>query len=565
VSTHDIGDRNGHGGQPGKLLPARPPARFADAIRPMEDRRTQLADLTAKQARRDPDAPGAWPRFLLKHACWILVVTIVALAGAHMLLRSQTRMYKSQATVVVQPPSGTQASTQQAPDMATEKGIVSSNVVLTIAAHTLKLPVAQLLNGLAVTSPGSTYLLNIAYSNPNKYTAQQRAQAIAEAYVTYRTPPKPVPVNSKGKKTTTTAPVVITTPTATLITPAVLPTSQSSPKPGLDYAIALLLGLSLGIGTAALRDRLSDRFRGPADLEARTAVPLLVLIPRFWRASRKPAGRVVMLSHAESVVADAYRSLRARIVQAAAVQGARTLIVTSPAREDKDAVAANLAVALAQSGQSTVLVCADLRWGQAHRLFEVNDTEGITRFLDGQTSFADALEPVAPGLKVLPAGPPPLDASAVLQRPAFRAMLSALTDRGDFVVITAPPVLASADALILADIADMTLLVADARHSARAQVRTAMGELEPVHDKIVGCVFTSVGRRRLLWRPWASKAAGNGPPAAAPQHGDRVAGNGLVPSYADGGGYGSDDVDPVPPQAPTVTPGTDEDAREDGQ
>ena len=222
MSTHNIGDRNGHGGRPGKLLPARPLDRFADAIRPTEDRRTQLADLTAKQARRDPDAPGAWPRFLLKHACWILVVTIVALASAHMLLRSQTRMYKSQATVVVQPPSGAQASTQQAPDMATEKGIVSSNVVLTIAAHTLKVPVAQLLNGLAVASPGSTYLLNIAYSNPNKYTAQQRAQAIAEAYVTYRTPPKPVPVNSKnskGKKTTTTAPVVITTPTATLITP----------------------------------------------------------------------------------------------------------------------------------------------------------------------------------------------------------------------------------------------------------------------------------------------------------------------------------------------------------
>jgi hypothetical protein len=144
-------------------------------------------------------------------------------------------------------------------------------------------------------------------------------------------------------------------------------------------------------------------------------------------------------------------------------------------------------------------------------------------------------------------------------------MLSALTDRGDFVVITAPPVLASADALILADIADMTLLVADARHSARAQVRTAMGELEPVHDKIVGCVLTSVGRRRLLWRPWAPKTAGNGPPAAAPRHDDRVAGNGLVPSYGDGGGYGFDDVDPAPPQAPTVTPGTDEDAREDGQ
>lgn len=564
MSTHNISDRNGHGGRPGKLLPARPLDRFADAIRPMEDRRTQLADLTAKQARRGPDAPGSWPRFLVKHACWILVVTIAALAGAHLLLHSQTRIYKSQATVVVQPSAGTQSGTQQAPDMATEKGIVSSSVVLTIAARTLKVPVSQLLNGLAVTSPGSTYLMNIAYSNPNKYTARQRAQAIAEAYVTYRTPPKPAQENSKGKNTPA-KPVVITTPTATLITPATLPTSPSSPKPSLDYAIAVLLGLSLGIGTAALRDRLSDRPRGPADLETCATTPLLALIPAFWRAGWKPARRLVMLRHAESVVADAYRSLRARIVQAPAASGARTLVVTSAAREDKDAVAANLAVALAKSGQPTVLVCADLRWGQAHRLLEVEDSEGITGILDGRTSLADTLEPVVPGLKVLPAGPPPLDTSAVLQRPGFRAMLSVLTDGGDFVVITAPPVLASADALILADLADITLLVADARDSARAQVRTAARELEPVHDKIVGCVYTGVGRRRLLWRPWTPRAAWDGLPAAAPRHDDRAGGDGPVPSHDDGGSNGPDNVEPAPPQAPTETPGTHKDAREDDQ
>jgi capsular exopolysaccharide synthesis family protein len=534
------------------LLPVRSLDRFADAIRPLEDRRTPLADLTARQARKEPDAPGAGPRFLLKHACWILAVTIAALAGAHLLLHKQTRMYKSQATVEVQMP-GTPSSTQQAPDMATEKGIVSSNVVLTIAARTLKVPVSQLLNGLAVASPGSTYLLNIAYTNANKDTAQQRAEAIAEAYVTYRTP-KPVQSvrenskNSRGKTTTTTTtPVVIPAPAATLITPAALPTSQSSPKPGLTYVIALLLGLSLGIGTAALRDRLSDRLRGPADLEAYAATPLLALIPAFWRAWWKPARRLVVLRHAESAVADAYRSLRARIVQAATVSGARTLVVTSPAREDKDAVAANLAVALAQSGQSTVLVCADLRWGKAHRLLGVENTEGITEVLDGRTFLANALVPVVPGLEVLPAGAPPLDTSAVLQQPGFRTVLSMLVDRADFVVITAPPVLASADARILADITDTTLLVADSRRSARAQVRTAARELEPVHDKIVGSVFTGVGRRRLLWRPWTPRAAWDGLPAAAARHDDQ----------ADGG--------PAPPQAPTVTPGTNEDAREDGQ
>src|SRR5207253_4067231 len=108
----------------------------------------------------------------------IVLITIVALAGAKLILHSQTRVYKSQATVVVQPP-GTQASANQAPDMATEKGVVASSAVLTIASHILHVPTGELFNGLSGSSPGSTYLLNIAYTSPNKYTAQQRSEAIA--------------------------------------------------------------------------------------------------------------------------------------------------------------------------------------------------------------------------------------------------------------------------------------------------------------------------------------------------------------------------------------------------
>jgi capsular exopolysaccharide synthesis family protein len=464
-------------------------------------------------------------------------------------------MYKSQASVVVQP-AGTQSSSLQAPDMATEKGIVSSAVVLNIAAHALHLPMGQLSNGLSVASPGSTYLLNIAYSNPNKYTAQQRAEAIAEAYVTYRTP-KPPPESKSGKPA---KPVVITTPTATLITPASLPTSQSSPKPALDYSIAVVLGLGLGISTAAIRDRLSDGLRGPADLVAGTAAPLLALIPAFWRFRRKPSRRLVMLRRPESVVADAYRTLRTRIVRAADTAEARTLIVTSPAREDTDMVAANLAVALAQSGLSAILVCADLRWGQAHRFLGLDANEGIIGVIDRRAFVDNVLVPTAvPGLEVLPAGGPALDTGAVLQRPAFRTMLGVVIDRADFVVITAPPVLAGADAQVLADLADLTLVVADARRSTRAQLRTAMRELAPVHDKIVGCVLTGVGRRRLLWRPRFTIHAGNGLHA---WHGGAT--NSDEPAFR---GDKSDShpasADSAPGQTPTATTDAPDTARED--
>jgi tyrosine-protein kinase Etk/Wzc len=80
-------------------------------------------------------------------------------------------------------------------------------------------------------------------------------------------------------------------------------------------------------------------------------------------------------------------------------------------------------------------------------------------------------------------------------------VLSELRRHADVVVIEAPPVLASADTGPLADLAEMILLVTDARRSTRAQVRTAMAELDAVRGELIGCVLHNVGRRRRLPRP----------------------------------------------------------------
>ena len=93
--------------------------------------------------------------------------------------------------------------------------------------------------------------------------------------------------------------------------------------------------------------------RGSLDLEARAAAPVLAVIPAF---PAQPYDRLVMVTSPDSVVAEAYRGLRTRLVRAATSRNAKTLVVTSPAWEDKSTVAANLATVLAQSGQSVVLL-----------------------------------------------------------------------------------------------------------------------------------------------------------------------------------------------------------------
>ena len=190
------------------------------------------------------------------------------------------------------------------------------------------------------------------------------------------------------------------------------------------------------------------------------------------------------------------------MLQVAAWRRANVLLVTSPSREDKTTVAANLAAALALFGRRVVLVCADLRDGRSHALFGLDDGLGLANLVNGEAKLPDALRSTEVArLQVLPGGQAYFDPSSVLQSTAFRKVLGELRSEADFVVIDAPPVLAGADTSALAELGAMILLVADARTSTRAEVRAATHELGQVGDDLIGCVLDNAGRARRLGQP----------------------------------------------------------------
>jgi len=435
-----------------------------------------------------PRTQGSWSRFLVAHARWIVLVTLAVVAAASAPVLHQTPRYVSVADVLVQ--AGANATLQ--PDMGTEAGLAASGAVIATASRSLHVPKAELASGLSVHEPGTTFLLQISYSDPSPQVAQQRAQAIAAAYVAYRSSQ-----SARARHGTTQ----VTTPTATLITPASLPTAPSSPDKAVDIGAALIVGLALALGSAWLRDYLDDRVRGPADLEVQSGAPVLVRVPAFRSSSRDPAARLAMTASPDSAIAQAYRDLRARLVHAAH-RNAMTLLVTSPAGEDRAEVAANLAIAFAQAGHSTVLVCADLRYGRSDEMFGLAGGDGFAGILEGRITAASALRSSGVrGLRVLPRGEAPLDPAALLQGPGCLEVFSDLGRQAGVIVIEAPPLLAAADASLLADRADRILLVADARRSARGQVRTGMQDIAHVRAKVAGWVLCNVGRVYRLHEP----------------------------------------------------------------
>jgi polysaccharide biosynthesis transport protein len=517
-----------------------------------EDQGRQLARLTAQQLRRAPGVPASGARFLAAHAVWILAVTIVAVGAAGLMVFSQTPLYSSQAAVVVNPPVAAAGSGSPV-NMATEEDIATSGAVLAMASRKLHVPADALASGLSVHVPGTTTLLQIAYSDPVPRIAQQRAQAIAQAYVTYRSAQSAA---ASGKNSAKSGPVSVT-PTAALVTSASLPSSPSSPNYLIDIGAALIVGLALAIGTAALRDHLDDRLRGPLDLEAQAAAPVLALIPAFRPGLRDRGRRLPVVEEPGSVVAEAYRGLRTRVVQEATSRNAKTVLVTCPGWEDKSTVAANLAAALAQSGRDVALVCADLRWGQAHELFRGGNGDGLRGLLEGRTSLEGALQATqVPGLWLLPPGVTPADPAALLERPAWRTALADIRTRADVVIIEAPPILTCPDARPLADLAETMLIVTDARRTTRAQLRVTVHEIEPVHGKLAGCVLANVGRRRRLRSPEVEPVADRfgGAARATDASQGAVVGQGVTPANENDGSRPFDAAATEPLDPATLAP-----------
>jgi capsular exopolysaccharide synthesis family protein len=424
-------------------------------------------------------------RFLVAHLGWILLVTVVVTAGAAALSWSRTPMYKSVADVVVEPHSYSKGSAPQAPDMGTEKAIASSGTVLAIASQLIGVAPDELAKHLSVSVPPDANVLEIAYSYPNALEARRRAQGLALAYVK----------NANRL-------VGAETPIAAVITSASLPSSPSSPNHLVDIGAAVVVGLLLGLGSAAVRDLLDDRLRDEGDLEGRVRAPVLAVVrgPR-----RKADAHPLVVPSPDSAAAEAYRDLRTRLLQIAGRRSARTLLVTSPIGEDKPAVAANIAAAMALSGRRVVLMCADLRSSAAQRIFGFDNRVGLTSLISGNCALKTALKPTPGGLLVVPPGPPLKDPGSLPSNPALVQVLADLCNDADFVVIEAPPLLRSADGAALTDLAKMIVLVVDAQVSTRHQIEDAMRQIGPAQDKLIGCVLTNAGARR--WWPSRRSAA----------------------------------------------------------
>ncbi len=205
--------------------------------------------------------------------------------------------------------------------------------------------------------------------------------------------------------------------------------------------------------------------------------------------SPAPESHLLDLNNSHETPAEEFRTLRTRLNHLQSLQPLHTIVVTSPSpAEGKTFTAVNLALAQSHLAESSVLLGDfDLRRPIVHNLFQIDRAPGLSDFLTGQCTFAQAIRRVeAMNLYLLPAGSPVKNPLELLNMRQAKLLFEELPRSFNWAVFDTPPLLFSADANLLSTMADGTILVVKIGSTTFDNVTRAMQSL--CENNVLGIV-----------------------------------------------------------------------------
>ncbi len=266
------------------------------------------------------------------------------------------------------------------------------------------------------------------------------------------------------------------------------------PEVGLTILFTALISLLLGMATAIVSGSFDRTLRDPETASSLVGATVLASLPAvrasaelFSLLSRPQANSLARRSH----FAEAILGLRSTLELSA--PGRTSYAVTSAQpREGKSTVTMNLACAFATLGRRTILIDADIRRPEIHRMLELSNRVGLATVLQGEADVADCCQPgPLPLLTVLTAGPSVPAPGELLSRGGLARLIEDLKSRFDIVLVDTPPMLGFADALSASTAVDGMILVARAGQTQRDLVRAAVQQLHHVRAPIAGIVLNA--------------------------------------------------------------------------
>jgi len=281
------------------------------------------------------------------------------------------------------------------------------------------------------------------------------------------------------------------------------------PRKALSVVLALILGLTLGVGLSVILEYQDNTVRDPWEVE-QFGLPLLTWVPKVNNGVHLKDGHgrgngAVLIPRempglagtpvsrrTEGRIRESYRMLSASLLLSRAESPPRTILVTSATpKEGKTTTTAALGTVFAEMGSPTLVIDADLRNASLAARFGLGDTsEGLSTFLAGGKLVIQ--ETSTPNLYVMPPGPTPPNPVALFSGDLISKALRELSTRFKFVLLDGPPVLGLADAHVLATKVDGVILVVHAGRTPKEILRKSLLSLNRASACVLGFTVNQV-------------------------------------------------------------------------
>lgn len=362
-------------------------------------------------------------------------------------------------------------------DLATSRELmqrVVKRLDLNLTAH-------QLSDKVSAEVVPDTVLIDVEVRDPSPQVAQQIAKVAAEELADYLTE-----VETSGESDSTVK--------ATIVNPADYDPDPVAPRTLLNTVVAGILGLLLGIAVAVARELLDTSVSSAEDVEKTLDSPVLASVGYDGDVPKQP---LISDSSSHAPRVEAFRLLRTNLQFLNLDRTPRSIVITSALPgEGKTSTAANLAIALAQTGRRVLLIDGDLRRPKAAGVLGLERSVGFTTVLVGRAELKDSIQRHAEsGIFFLASGPIPPNPTEVLQSNTARALLDRVSEMFDMVIIDAPPLLPVSDAAIIARDVDGAILVVRHGKTTREQLRQAGQRLSHVDANLLGVTVNMTPKR----------------------------------------------------------------------
>ena len=264
-----------------------------------------------------------------------------------------------------------------------------------------------------------------------------------------------------------------------------------------------IMAAGLMIALLALIDYLKDDIKNEKEVEKKLDTKLFGTIyhevkHKTLRSKLKQKKRGLLITDPISsfLFVENYKKLRTKLMYKTKQEKGKVILVTSVMEnEGKSTVAANIALALAQKSDKVVLVDGDMRRPALYKILQKNPKKEneIGEFLNGNIPISSVLHyDETNGMYLMIGGRHYSNSTEMVSGERMKSMMKAVRKIADYVVIDSPPTSLMADAEIMAEYADVSLLVVRQGMASARYINDTIDVLEDGHSELLGCIYNDV-------------------------------------------------------------------------